>query len=77
VGITPANVPEASVTESIVADLAAQQATIGELGHERGRALRERVWEGGERAQPLRGRGIAHRRIDIGHGGQITRFELS
>ncbi len=23
------------------------------------------------------GRGIAHRRIDIGHGGQITRFELS
>ena len=23
------------------------------------------------------GRGIAHRRIDIGHGRQITRFELS
>jgi hypothetical protein len=31
VGLTPANVPEARVTEAIMADLAAQQATIGEL----------------------------------------------
>jgi hypothetical protein len=31
VGITPANVPEASVTEAIAADLGAQQAQLGEL----------------------------------------------
>jgi hypothetical protein len=31
VGITPANVPEAAVTDDIAADLAAQQARLGEL----------------------------------------------
>jgi len=31
VGITPANVPEAAVTDDITADLAAQHATLGEL----------------------------------------------
>jgi Transposase DDE domain len=33
VGITPANVAEATVTEALSADLRAQQVTVGELHH--------------------------------------------
>lgn len=36
VGITPANVPEASVTPAIASDLEAQQVTLGELHIDRG-----------------------------------------
>ena len=35
VGLTPANAPEASVTEAIMADLAAQQVALGELHMDR------------------------------------------
>src|SRR5919199_1929245 len=46
VGVTPANVPEASVTDSIVADLAAQQFTVREWHIDRAylasRVVRER-----------------------------------
>jgi transposase len=46
VGITPANVPEAVVTDAIAADLAAQQATLSELHIDRAylssRLVRER-----------------------------------
>jgi hypothetical protein len=46
VGITPANLPEATVTDAIAADLAAQQATLSELHIDRAylssRLVRER-----------------------------------
>jgi transposase len=46
VGLTPANVPEAAVTDALVADLAAQQATLRELHIDRAylpsRLVRER-----------------------------------
>jgi hypothetical protein len=35
VGVTPANLPEAQVTDQITADLDAQQSTLGELNIDR------------------------------------------